>query len=110
MTPEQFKAAHHAACLAARRAAGQNWHLRPDTYCWARVPANLVAIRVLGKTRRGRRDIRLPNPEYWADGAYPAIKRDLAAPYPVAAPGPRRKEFEPYRYGREARGRRSAEN
>jgi hypothetical protein len=82
MSADEFRAAYTAACGAARLANGHNWHLHPSCYRWGRVPAAAVAIKVLGKTRAGRRDLRLPIAEYWPGGRLPDMPIDLAPEQP----------------------------
>lgn len=71
MTPEAFKAAHTAASDALTRQHGPRWFMNTALYVWGRCPARLVAIKVLGKSRAGRRDLRIPNAEYWPTGRIP---------------------------------------
>ncbi len=78
ISAEDFRALYGAACDAVRKAVGVNWHLYPAHYRYGRVPAAVVSIKVLGKTKGGRRDLRLPNAEYWPGGALPPIAIDLA--------------------------------
>jgi hypothetical protein len=77
---DDFVIAYNAARRALIAEVGDNWHLYPEYYVWARLPVEWVRVRVAGRTQAGElgerwamssRDHRLPIGRFWPSGSMP---------------------------------------
>jgi hypothetical protein len=77
---DDFIVAYNKARWALIAEVGENWHLYPQYYVWARLPLAWVQTRVAGRLLNGElgdrwstssRDHRLPIARFWPSGELP---------------------------------------
>ena len=69
---DDFVPAFNAARAAIAAELGTHWHLRPDAWRWARVPAAWARCPVYGRVSTAPRDMRIPLGQYWPAGELPS--------------------------------------
>lgn len=68
---DDFVPAYNAARAAIAAELGENWHLAPGAYRWARVPVAWVRCPVYGRVSTAPRDMRIPVARFWPSGEMP---------------------------------------